>query len=197
VRVPLEPEVAQPEPFACPRIRTRDEWDASPTRSNHSPMGQITRMTIHHEGMGTFEDSSIAAVRRELRTIQKSHQGFRNWADIAYHFIIDPEGRVWEGRPLKYQGAHAGNHNANKGNIGIVVMGNFDVQEPTPEQVDSLRRLVRHFMNEYDIPLSKVYTHREINDLYGRGYTACPGKNLQREVTSMRRSFAEAEAAKD
>jgi hypothetical protein len=27
-------------------------------------------------------------------------------ADIGYHYTIDPTGRIWEGRPVQYQGAH-------------------------------------------------------------------------------------------
>ncbi len=112
--------------------------------------------------------------------------------DIGYHYVIDYSGRVWEGRPIEYQGAHAGNNDANKGNIGIVVFGNFDIQRPTQAQLSSLQTLTEQLMKQYDIPLSKVYTHCEIRKVCGLGATDCPGKYLQAQVDLMRKRFADA-----
>ena len=190
--------VAQAKPpkvpiAGCPKIFSRLDWNATaPDTRRINPMGKITRITIHHAGMGVEEESSIEAVKAELRTIQRSHKGFRHWADIGYHYIIDANGRVWEGRPIKYQGAHAGNSTVNKGNVGIVVMGNFNLQRPTTIQMASLRRLVGYLMQKYRIPVSKVYTHREISARNGLHATECPGKYLQEKVNAMRTRLADA-----
>jgi len=186
------PEPVQPKPTKGPNMFDRRDWYASPTRANHDPMGRITRITIHHMGMGVEEEVPVEDVKAKLRLIQKSHQNYRHWADIGYHFIIDPSGNVWEGRPLAYQGAHAGNNSANKGNIGICVMGNYDLQKPTSAQISTLRWLVCDLMERYDIPITRVYTHKEISEAYGLGTTDCPGRYLQREVDAMRRRIAEA-----
>jgi hypothetical protein len=190
---PVVAEVPAPPPeTGCPRILVRSDWGAARTLPNHDPMGKVSRITIHHSAMGVEEEAPIEEVKAKLRLIQASHTGYKGWADIGYHFIIDCSGRVWEGRPLEYQGAHAGNNEMNRGNIGICVMGNYDLQKPAAQQIDSLERLVAHLMKEYRIPLRRIYTHKEMNDLYGRGFTDCPGTNLQREVTAMRRRFAAA-----
>lgn len=179
-----------------PKINGRPTWTKSPTITAKTvPMGKITRLTIHHEGMGIAEEASIEAIKDELRTLQKSHKNHRGWADIGYHYIIDYSGRVWQGRPLKYQGAHAGNGAANKGNIGIVLMGNFELQKPTTRQLDALRGLVDFLMAEYSIPVSRLHSHCEISMHYGLGYTDCPGKHLQAEVDVMRRRIAQADKA--
>ncbi len=177
----------------CPKIFSRLDWNAAAPDIHHiNSMGKITRITIHHAGMGIEEKTSLDAVKAELRSIQRSHKNFRHWADIGYHYIIDGNGRVWEGRPIKYQGAHAGNKAANKGNIGIVVMGNFNLQRPSPAQMASLQTLVEYLMRKYAIPVSQVYTHREISARYGLHATECPGKYLQEKVNAMRRRLADA-----
>jgi hypothetical protein len=42
--------------------------------------------------------------------------------DIGYHYIVDRSGAIWQGRRIRYQGAHA-RGSANNGNIGIVLLG--------------------------------------------------------------------------
>ncbi len=185
---PIEP--VRPSPF-MPTVYDRREWHARPTRSNHEAMGRITRITIHHAGMGVEEEMPIEDVKARLQTIQRSHQDHRRWADIGYHFIIDCSGNIWEGRPLAYQGAHAGNNSANRGNVGICVMGNYDLQRPTTRQMSAIRWLVADLMKRHSVPISRVYTHREISSLHGLGYTDCPGQHLQREVDAMRTHIAE------
>lgn len=188
----VEPVKPAEAPQPARTIFDRTDWYALPTRANHDPMGKITRITIHHAGMGVEEEMPIEDVKAKLRLIQKSHQNHRHWADIGYHFIIDCSGNLWEGRPLAYQGAHAGNNKANKGNVGICVMGNYDLQKPAAAQVSALRWLVADLMKRYGLPITKVYTHMEISAAYGFGVTDCPGRHLQREVDSMRRRIAEA-----
>jgi len=176
-------------------ILPRKDWaDGAPVLERLDPMGKITRMTIHHEGMEIEDDGSVAAVKEQLRKIQASHKERMHAGDIGYHFMIDVNGRVWEGRPLKYQGAHSRGE-GNKGNIGIMLMGNFEVQRPTHSQLASMRRLVDLLMARYDVPVSRVYTHREIYAMYAYGETDCPGRYLQAEVDRMRKAIASAKKA--
>jgi hypothetical protein len=102
----------------------------------------------------------------------------RRWADIGYHYVIDPAGRVWEGRPTRLQGAHVKDHNEN--NLGIVVLGNFEEQRPTPEALRALDAFVAQQMQRLAVPISEVWTHRELMP------TACPGRNLQSYMAATR-----------
>ena len=160
-------------------IGTRTDWGASPTRSNHDRMTTIRRVTIHHSAQ-LSDATTERAVAREIRAIQKSHQQGRNWADIGYHYIIDRGGRVWEGRPIDVQGAHAGNPQLNRGNVGIVLLGNFNLQVVNSDQKHSLRTLLYYLMGRYGVTESGIETHRELKS------TECPGADLQRVVDRMR-----------
>lgn len=165
-----------PEPMvgAVPRSR----WTRSaPVNALANPMGSIRRITVHHDAIDPLPTSGPDDVARRLESIRRGHVQ-RGWADIGYHYAIDPAGRVWQGRPLSLQGAHVGEQ--NQSNIGIVLLGNFDRQAPTPQSLDALDRLIAIEMRRFRISLGEIRTHREMAP------TACPGRNLQREMDRTR-----------
>ena len=167
-----------PPPKPTLDIIRRDRWaQAGPILSDINPMGRIWRITVHHEAE-VCDDGGWTATVLRLRGIQKAHLQ-NGWADIGYHFVIDYKGRIWEGRTLKYQGAHARDN--NEGNIGIALLGDFNVQWPTKEQKESLKRLLNDLRTTYNVPKSRVYTHRELVT------TECPGTHLQGYVNELRR----------
>jgi len=71
----------------------------------------ITRITVHHDGMDTFSSTSQADAAHRIELIREAHVNQRKFADIGYHYIIDPGGRVWEGRNVRFQGAHVQDNN--------------------------------------------------------------------------------------
>lgn len=149
----------------------RSRWtNAAPREWLADPMGSIRRITVHHDAIDGSPGPDSDSVVKRLNSIRQSHLG-RGWADIGYHYVIDPEGRVWEGRPLRLQGAHVADQNQN--NLGIVLMGNFERQAPTPQATEALDRFIAQSMRRYRIPMNEVRTHREMAP------TACPGRNLQ------------------
>lgn len=146
-------------------------------------MGRPWRITVHHEGAEAEWTTNAEEVAHRLRSITRVHErapgrGGLGAGDLAYHFVIDRAGRIWEGRSLAWQGAHAGNAAANAGNIGIVLLGNFDLQRPSPQQLRSLRRLLDDLRRRYQISPEHIYGHNEIKARYGLPPTRCPGRYL-------------------
>lgn len=137
----------------------------------------VQYVTVHHDGMDPFYGTDARSTAARLEAIRRAHRN-KGWGDIGYHFAVDREGRVWEGRPLAWQGAHVKNH--NEGNIGVVALGNFDRQTPTPAQLQALNRIVSHLLRRYNVPLARLKTHQEWSA------TACPGINLQRYMITAR-----------
>ena len=165
-------------------ILPRSGWaGGAPKPRSMKAMGRIYRMTIHHEGCA--EPNTLVSeseVAKRLRDTAKDHMIGRGWSDIGYHFAVDRAGRVWECRSTSYQGAHAGDA-ANRGNIGIEVLGNFDLQTPTPAQRRALASLVVKLCSQYGIGPSQIYTHREL------ATTDCPGRTLQAYVSTLRQEM--------
>ena len=106
-------------------------------------------------------------------SIRQYHVNVRRWRDIGYHWLIDGHGHLRLGRPENLPGAHVKGRNINS--IGVAVIGNFEIMEPTEEQAAGLDILLQDLLVRY--PEATVHTHREYKA------TACPGKNLIRLLT--------------
>jgi hypothetical protein len=175
---------ARPQPLMNPTgpsgVISRREWTNSPPNfSLINPMGGVNRITVHHDGMPPTSLRGKGDVTSRLEQIREAHINHDPpWADIGYHYIIDPQGRVWEGRPVQYQGAHVKDHNEH--NLGVMLLGNFDEQRPTPEALTTLDLFIADRMRAYRVPMSRVFTHQEINP------TRCPGQNLQSYMLATR-----------
>ncbi|MCX5658654.1 MAG: N-acetylmuramoyl-L-alanine amidase [Planctomycetota bacterium] len=180
----IEPEPAMRAITGGLQAIPRSKWaDAGPVMTRINPMGGVSRITIHHEGwkLVTFADAVTTAERIELD--RRSHLTRLGAGDIAYHYVIDRAGRVWQGRDIRYQGAHVAGENEH--NLGIMVLGNFDIQTPTDAQLTTLNRSLAQLTRSYGISPRRVFTHQELNP------TACPGVALQPRIVSMRnRAFA-------
>ncbi len=161
----------------------RRDWGARAMLANFDPMEKPWRLTVHHtaEPAATYK---LDASYREMRDLQRMHQTGNGWADLGYHFLIDQAGRVIEGRPMSAQGAHAGDFDRNRGNIGICLIGNFVAQpdrgdeyalaqSPSREQMVALESLVASLRRDYSIPATQVWGHQDFKG------TACPGPFLQ------------------
>ncbi|MBZ0199131.1 MAG: peptidoglycan recognition protein family protein [Ignavibacteriaceae bacterium] len=149
-------------------INPRSSWNASEPKpfANQVPV----RITIHHEGT-KFEKSDDAT--KHIKNVQTWGMGKdRNWVDIPYHFLIDPNGNVYEGRNVFTTGETATEYDPT-GHLLISLMGNFEIQEVSPEQLDALIKLTAYCCKKYDISPGTIASHRDYSE-----QTDCPGKNL-------------------
>jgi len=152
----------------------RDAWGARrPTREyvRH----KIRKLTVHHQGV-VFEDNSRAP--RRLLSMQRYHQGpDKNFADIAYHYVIDLEGNIFEGRPTWAAGETETDYDPT-GHLLVCLLGNFEEQTPTTKQIDVLVSLLAWASKEFEVPITSIEGHRD------HAHTLCPGKNLHRLISS-------------
>jgi hypothetical protein len=130
---------------------------------------------VHHSALPGGDGSlgqSIEAVKR----IQRDHVVNRGYGDIGYHYLIDPAGRVFEGRSMDWQGAHSGTaasgRNNNPKNVGICLLGDYEVTSPTAAALATLDRMVAELRGHYRLPASAVKPHSFWKD------TLCPGRNM-------------------
>lgn len=167
------PPITPPTPPAVQAIQVipRARWTSTgPQLGSINPMGQVSRITVHHEGWTPIWFTDWAQSVERLESVRRGHRG-RGWADVGYHYIIDRAGRVWEGRDVRYQGAHVRDHNEH--NIGVMLLGNFEEQRPAAAQLASANAVVDALARQHRVSPSDIYTHRELNR------TSCPGHHLQ------------------
>jgi N-acetyl-anhydromuramyl-L-alanine amidase AmpD len=126
--------------------------------------------------------------------IDRWHRG-KGWNGIGYHYVIindkhdsKADGTVEKGRPDDTSGAHA--YGINDRSLGICCIGHGDMEPFTDKQVASLNSLVAKLMATFNIPVSRVIGHRELNVLVEQGKLraeyktskSCPGKKIDMDV---------------
>jgi hypothetical protein len=136
----------------------------------------VERLTIHHTGVA-IEDNREAPAR--LRAHQVFHQSDRGWPDLAYHFAIDREGNIYEGRAPEFRGDTATSYDPT-GHFLVVLEGNFDVEPTAQAQLGSLGHLLAWAASRYSVGVESIKSHRD----YAPGETSCPGDNLYPLVES-------------
>ena len=150
-------------------------WDVPITR-------EWRHIVVHH---------SASAVGNAA-IFDKAHRD-RGWDGLGYHFVIgngsasgDGEVEVGFRWSRQMQGAHAGNIEYNQHGIGICLVGDFENGgTPTPNQMASLRRLVRYLQVKTGVPSSEVIGHGNVP---GKS-TQCPGRAL--DIGSFRASLGD------
>jgi hypothetical protein len=149
-------------------INPRTTWNASDPKpfKQHIP----ERITIHHEGT-IFKKNDDAP--KHIKNVQTWGMGKdRNWIDIPYHFLIDPNGNIYEGRNIFTIGETATEYDPT-GHLLITCLGNFEEQEISEEQLESLIKLIAYCCTKHQISPETIASHKDYSN-----QTVCPGKNL-------------------
>jgi len=135
---------------------------------------RITHVTLHHTGDRTPLHPHDDPVRK-LRGLQSWGAAERNWWDVPYHFLLDLEGRIYEGRDWRFMGETNTAYDP-AGHFLISVIGNYELQEPTPAQLASIADMMAWALKEFDLPPERIGGH------YNYATTGCPGQHLRKHL---------------
>ena len=173
----VDPEVPRPQ------VLSRSAWGAeNPTAGMVSQ--RPGRIVLTHEESSTLCcDGDLAA---RIQANDRIHREQRGWADIAWHYIIAPDGRIFAGRDAGYQ-ADSSYARVNptyplEGTIVVGILGNYNLQEPSAASLDAIIQLMAWLCDEYDIPSSEIYTLRDLAPVHidrQIGTTTSPGDNMR------------------
>lgn len=88
-------------------IVPRSEWASEPRDvsklEKHSK--GIQQIVLHHSGAAVhLNGDPKSRINNSIRSWHMEAEGGGGWGDVAYHYIIDQNGKIYEGRPEKYQG---------------------------------------------------------------------------------------------
>ena len=114
--------------------------------------------------------------KEQFDAIDRFHKS-KGWGKIGYHYLIEPDGEVKQGRKDTEYGAHCKENLMNYRSIGICLTGNFDIEEPTKKQKEALLELLNKKQAEYGIPDKKVKLHRDFAT-----YKSCPGTRIPNDI---------------
>jgi len=127
-------------------------------------------------GLGRGPISRIADGPGKIRTHQRFHQRDRGWGDIAYHFLIDPAGNIYEGRDPAFRGDTATNYNPS-GHLLLCLEGDYDQADVNDNQIEALAHMLAWGATRFDVKLSTLGGHRDY------AQTQCPGDSVYELLT--------------
>ncbi len=157
---------------ARPEIVAASDWGSKPQPIPDSRKQTPKFVTIHHAGVVW---TARVAPEVFVRNMQSWGQRDKGWPDLPYHFLIAPDGRIFEGRPLDYE-PESNTKYPLAGNVGVEMMGSFESQRPDPRQIASCVKLTAWLCDEYRIDPATVRGHKDA----ASGQTTCPGKDFDR-----------------
>ncbi len=132
---------------------------------------RIQKITLHHTGSPeplTPRDDP-ATVLNNLLDWSFSD---RNWWDVPYHYLIGLDGTIYEGRDADFAGDTNTAYDP-RGHLLVSLIGNYNLQEPTSEQLEAIAELMAHSIQKYGLTIDDIYGHDELAD------TTCPGTYLR------------------
>ena len=212
VRVGNHPAPPQPE------VITRAGWGADEgMRKGPVEFAPISKLIVHH----TVTPNNDPDPAQTVRAVYAYHTRHNGWNDIGYNFVVDQQGRVYEGRWARVYrpgeaptgedesgrgviGAHA--KAVNPGTAGIAVLGDYSggVVPPGPA-LDGVIRVLAWKAGRHGIDprgaapfTGKDGSPRQFPNIAGHrdvGETGCPGGRLYERLPEIRQRVAEAMGA--
>lgn len=191
----------------APAIVTRSQWGADERLRSAAPSYAPVKVAIiHHTASGNLYSRSDAPAL--VRGVYAYHTKSLHWDDIAYNFLVDRFGTIYEGR---YGGVTRGVVGAhvfgfNTGSTGISVIGTFIDVAPPAEAVTAVERLLAWKLAVHGLdPSGTAKLTCGASDRYARGatatfpviaghrqanYTECPGSAFYALLPSVRAAVA-------
>ncbi|WP_392508462.1 N-acetylmuramoyl-L-alanine amidase [Naumannella halotolerans] len=181
-----------------PSIISRKSWGADEKLGEEcdKPYGTTIRgAVIHHTaGVNNYSSAQSASI---VRGIYAYHTESRGYCDIAYNFLVDRYGRIYEGRAggtdLPVHGAHARDWNADT--VGVSRMGDHTTSGPTTKAFDAAASIVAWKLDgNYRDPKGKVtLAGKRVNTIFTHGdvvNTNCPGPAMDKRMPEFRNLVA-------
>jgi len=197
--------------WPVPPIVTRAQWGANealrkPGQLYNNP---VTKLIVHH----TASPNDITDYPALLRSVL-AYETSQEYIDVAYNWLIDPSGNIYEGRwaqdyapgaphtgeknGANVQGGHAIYHNVDS--IGIALLGTYDNVSPSPAMTNALITLLTWKCARWGIDpngastyyagngavenLANICGHRDTSS------TDCPGQLVEPMLPSLRNQVA-------
>jgi hypothetical protein len=139
---------------------SREQWGARPPKYQWSPLRKVKGIVVHHSGVRGGPHGADA-----VRSFERHHMDTRGWNAIAYNWLVDSDGTVYEGRGSGVMGGATRGKNSSTESICYIGFGDvFPV-----DAVEGIRSVIAHLQLKYGYGLF-VKGHRDFAS------TACPGE---------------------
>ena len=196
-----------------PDVISRHAWGADESiRKGPIEFAPVSKLVVHH----TVTPNDDPDPAQTVRAVYAYHTRHNKWNDIGYNFLVDQQGRIYEGRFARpyhpgeiptgedeagrgVVGAHA--KGLNPGTVGVALLGNYSGGYlPPGPALDAVVRLLawkagRHGIDPHGAsPFTATDgSRRTFPNISGHrdiGQTGCPGGRLYERLPEIRQRVA-------
>ncbi len=165
----------------APPVRRRSTWGARPYQGTIRLNPRITRGVVHHTvNSNSYGQDQVPSM---LRSIQAYHQDTRGWPDIAYNFVVDRWGRIWEARARSYDApvVVSASSGTTRETVTVAFLGDGSTRAAPSEAVRAMGRLLGWKLRKHGLlpTRANVVGHRQI------GQTSCPGAAIMGQIRTI------------
>lgn len=146
-------------------------WGSIPAEPGRLTPHAVERITLHHGGVPYRKGRVTAEYLRSLQAWSRREKG---WADVPYHYVIDPAGVIHEGRPIGFAGDTNTDYDPT-GHALVVVLGNFEDEVPSERQLSATVDAMAMIAARHGVSPDRIAGHKDHS-----GQTVCPGRHLAR-----------------
>ena len=158
-------------PGVAPEIVRVAQWGGTPANEALARRHVISDITLHHQGLAFPRDKDPQQYVRDLQFWSRQS---KQWIDVPYHYVIDLDGVIYEGRDIRFAGDTNTAYDPT-GHALIEVVGNFEEVEPSAAQLEAVASLMTLLAKRHGVAVENIRGHRDVAP-----GTECPGKNLYR-----------------
>jgi hypothetical protein len=197
-----------------PEVISRPAWGADEgMRKGPIEFAPVSKLVVHH----TVTPNDDPDPAQTVRAVYAYHTRHNGWNDIGYNFLVDQQGRIYEGRfarPYRPGEAPNGEDEAgrgvigahvkgnNPGTVGVAVLGDYSGgYVPSDPALDAVIRLLAWKSARHGIDPQGASPHtatdgsrRSFPNIAGHrdvGQTACPGGRLHERLPEIRQRVAD------
>ena len=170
-----------------------------PTRTwGNRPLSKITEIIIHQAAANGATAKNVNKYHITpsadkdgdgvIKSWERNHLSDKGAPHIAYHYVVETDGKVYQANKLTSVTWHAKGHNTKA--IGILITGYFkgpdheNANEPTEAQLKSLVNLLDYLQDDFPtIEKTKYLGHSEVDSVHK---AACPGYTLMETLKKWR-----------
>jgi hypothetical protein len=183
-------------PAPWPGVFGRAHWGGPDIPACAGYTSNVRFAVVHHTGGGP-QDNNYTNSAAKIRGIYDYHVGAGGYCDIAYNFLVDKWGTLWEGRAggmhHPVMGAHTLGYNSDS--TGVAILGDFTSQNAPAAAQDALVRLLAWKFTVHHVDptvpvwangrwINAVSAHRELTS------TSCPGDAFYPSLPGLRNAVA-------
>ncbi|HEY3535026.1 MAG TPA: FG-GAP-like repeat-containing protein [Pedococcus sp.] len=206
---PRSPDASASAAAITPTIITRRQWGADESlRGPATYNSTVKAVVIHHTA--SSNDYTAATAAAQIRGIYAYDTQGLGWSDIAYNFLVDKFGRIYEGRAGSISSAVRGAHamGFNTDTMGVAALGNYETAAAPAVMVDALAKVAGWKLSQYGVDPQGTTTLTSaggtgtkysagtrvslpaVNAHQNTSYTLCPGRYLYPQMATIRSKAA-------